>query len=370
MQYLNFFNTVSDTTDESDLLGHFFNHTPDLLCVATFEGYFLKINPAVSKLLEYSNEELVNIKISELVYEDDKEVTRLTRDKILQGEPLLNFENRYVTKTGKIVWLSWTSIPFYEKKYVFAIAKDVTKKKELEQQQQLLFNEIAKINKDLEHFARMASHNLRSPVANILSLFDLIDFKEIGGDNNQKIINLIKQSTEKVSTTLEGYINELVKKDTNAKLDIQKLNIPNCLDEVINSVIYLVRKDNAVIEKDFTAFEDVIFNKSYLESILLNLLTNALKYRNPKTAAQITFKTLIKDNRKQLIVSDNGIGFDMDLVKDKIFGLNQTFHGNIDAKGVGLFLVKKHVTDLEGEISVDSQKKKGTTFTITFKSGS
>lgn len=359
-------NLASLKTDEHTMLTQFFYHTPDLLCVASFEGYFLKINPAVTKTLGYSEDELLNIAIQDLVVEEDKGITKATRDQMLQGAPLLNFENRYKTKSGEIIWLSWTSIPVYENRYVFGIAKNVTQRKQIEKQQELLFEEISQINKDLEHFARLASHNLRSPLANIRGLFDLLDYSKIENEDNLKLIELIKQSTDKVSETLENYINELVKKDNNASLRIQNVNIDDCLKEVCHSVNAIIKNSKAVIETDFSAFTEVAFNKSYFESVLLNLLTNALKYRKPKVAPLIHFKTYKKGNVKQLTVTDNGIGFDMDKAKDRIFGLNQTFHTNTDAKGIGLFLVKKQVAEMGGTITVDSEKNKGTTFTITF----
>ncbi|MFC5284946.1 sensor histidine kinase, partial [Pedobacter alpinus] len=250
----------------------------------------------------------------------------------------------------------------------FAIAKNVTQRKQLENQKEELFAEISKINQDLENFARMASHNLRSPVANILGLFDLIDYSEIENKDTLNIINLIKKSTQKVSATLEEYINELVKKETHPQLNIQEIRISECLNIVIQSVSGLINQNNAKIEQDFTAFDKIDFNKSYFESVLLNLLTNALKYKKPKSDPQITFKTICNGNIKQLEVSDKGIGLDLERFKNKIFGLNQTFHGNKDAKGVGLFLVKKHITDMGGDITIESKKNEGAKFIITFKS--
>ncbi len=361
-------NLASLKTDEYTMLTQFFYHTPDLLCIASFEGYFLKVNPSVSKVLGYSEEELLNIPIQDLIFEEDKKLTKVMRKQMLHGEPLLNFENRYKTKSGEIIWLSWTSIPVYESRYIFGIAKNVTERKEFERKQDLLFDEISRVNKDLEHFARLASHNLRSPLANIRGLFDLLDYDKIISEDNLNVINLIKQSTDKVSDTLENYINELVQKDTNAKLHIETLNLEACLKEVCTSVNSLIINSSAVIKADFVAFTEVDFNKSFLESVLLNLLTNSLKYRQPKIAPYIVFKTYIDANNcKQLIVSDNGIGFDMNKAKDRVFGLNQTFHTNSDSKGVGLFLVKKQVTEMGGDITVESTKNVGTTFTITFK---
>lgn len=361
-------NLESYKTDEHTMLTQFFHHTPDLLCIASFEGYFLKTNPSVSLVLGYTEEELLEIAIKDLVFEEDKQQTEITREQMLRGEPLINFENRYKTKAGEIVWLSWTSVPVYENRYIFAIAKNVTKRKEIEKKQELLFEQLSNINKDLEHFARIASHNLRSPLANIRGLFDLIDYDKITNDDNLNVINLIRQSTEKVSDTLENYINDLVKKDRNAQLSVERLSIKQCLKDVTESVNAMIAKSDAIVEIDFSQFHEIDFNKSYLESILLNLLTNALKYHHPKVSPVIFFRTLQNGDVKQLLVSDNGLGFDMDKTKNRIFGLNQTFHTNKDAKGVGLFLVKKQITEMGGDITVESAKDKGTTFTITFKS--
>ncbi|MFC5284461.1 PAS domain S-box protein [Pedobacter alpinus] len=107
--------------DEKSLLEQFFYYTPDLLCIASYDGRFLKVNPAVSEVLGYTEEELLNLKIRDLIFDEDKEITQETRSKMLEGVPLVNFENRYITKSGEIVWLSWTSIHIKEKDYVFAI---------------------------------------------------------------------------------------------------------------------------------------------------------------------------------------------------------------------------------------------------------
>src|SRR6478735_1115698 len=107
----------------------FFELTPDLVCIAGKDGYFRKVNSAVTAKLEYTIEELFSRPISSLIYYEDQELTHIRRTKLLEVKPLMNFENRYVTKSGKIVWLAWTSIYFPEKEVVFAIAKDITERK-------------------------------------------------------------------------------------------------------------------------------------------------------------------------------------------------------------------------------------------------
>src|SRR5476649_2100074 len=83
----------------------FFELSPDLLCIAGYDGYFKRINPTVSKTLGYTNEELFARPINDFVHNEDQGITADYREKLKKNTPLLNFENRYVTKAGETVWL-------------------------------------------------------------------------------------------------------------------------------------------------------------------------------------------------------------------------------------------------------------------------
>ncbi|MEO6071387.1 MAG: PAS domain S-box protein [Chitinophagaceae bacterium] len=113
-----------------------FEMTPDLVCIVSKEGYFQKINPAVSKSLEYTESELMAVPVATFIHEGDRERTAAQRAKLLSSQPLLNFQNRYCTKSGNTLWLEWTSIYLPEKEIVFAIAKDITVHKQKEQELQ------------------------------------------------------------------------------------------------------------------------------------------------------------------------------------------------------------------------------------------
>jgi PAS domain S-box-containing protein len=127
--------TSSDTPPFPQLfdLEYFFELSPDLLCVAGYDGYFKKINPAVPKTLGYTYDELFASPIDSFVHVEDRNITAKKRESIKNDNPLLNFENRYVTKSGEIVWLTWTSMPIKKDRLVFAIAKNITYKKKLEE---------------------------------------------------------------------------------------------------------------------------------------------------------------------------------------------------------------------------------------------
>ena len=106
-----------------------FELTPDLVCIAGRDGFLKKVNPAVTQKLGYSAEELYARPVSSFIYPGDRDITGQVRSKLLHGEALINFQNRYVRKDGSLVWLEWTSIYIADKEIVFAIAKDITQRK-------------------------------------------------------------------------------------------------------------------------------------------------------------------------------------------------------------------------------------------------
>ena len=105
---------------------------------------------------------------------------------------------------------------------------------------------------------------------------------------------------------------------------------------------------------------------AYLESILLNLVSNAIKYRQPDINPLVIVKSYIKDGFKTLAVKDNGQGIDLEKYGTKVFGLYKTFHANPQAHGIGLFMTKNQVEAMGGSIQVESEPGLGTTFIIKF----
>ncbi len=350
---------------EEYLLTPFFELSSDLLCIADFDGYFKKINPALSKLLGYSREELFARPINSFVHPEDQSLTEKHRNNIRQGKPLLNFENRYVTKEGKTVWLSWTSIPDTEKGLVYAVAKNVTHRKNHEKQRNRLVTELTQSNKRLKQLTYTTSHDLRSPVNNLLSVFNLINTDTIEDEETLELFGLLKSASKNLKKTLDKYVDDLNQEDT-LKVDITELDIREVFESVIQSIHSFVRDSNAAFNLDLEDFHVLTFNRAYLESIFLNLVTNSIKYAHPDRDPVLSITAKKNDDNKQMIFSDNGRGFDSEKVKGRVFGLHQKFHDHADSKGIGLYLVYNHITNLGGKISVDSKVNEGTTFTLTF----
>lgn len=357
---------INDKYDSLDNFEKFFDFSPDLLCIAGYDGYLKRVNPAVSKLLGYSNEELLSKPIDEFVYKSDRNKTSIARDELRKKVSLFDFENRYVTKSGEIVWLLWTSLPIDSDKMVYAIAKNITYKKKLEKDRNAHLAELTKINHEFKQLTYSTTHDIMSPVNNMLAVFELLDHSTIKDTDTLEFISILQSSTEGLKQTLNEYISVLNEKNE-INSHLEKLSLNTALNETLVSINSIINNSSAIINVDFSAYDAITFNKGYLKSIFLNLLTNAIKYSKSDCAPIVSIYSKIVDGNKQLIISDNGIGFDMDNVKDKIFGLHQKFNDNIDSNGIGLYLVYNHITSLGGNITVESTINEGATFIITFK---
>ncbi|GCC50054.1 PAS domain-containing sensor histidine kinase [Chryseotalea sanaruensis] len=344
----------------------FFDLTPDLLCIAGFDGYFKRVNPAVPQLLGYSLEELYSRPVNTFIYEEDRDITSRVRLELTKAKPVHNFENRYVTKSGEIVWLYWTSLPVESDKLVFAIAKNITHKKNLEAERNALLASLTETNKDLKRLTFTVSHDLRSPVNNLVSLFSLIDNSKISDQETLELIEVVKLTGDKLKQTMNKYIDVLSDRHI-VHNNFAEVSFQDSLDYVHQSISALIKVSKAVIQSDFSDLAFVKFNKAYMDSIFLNLITNSIKYARPDEVPMISIISKQNSGSKKLIFTDNGRGFDMEKVNDKIFGLHQTFHDYTDSKGIGLYLVHNHVSSLGGKIHVDSVIDKGATFTITFR---
>lgn len=344
----------------------FFELSPDLLCIAGFDGYFRKVNDAVSKTLGYSTDELYARPINDFVFCADKRQTQQVRNELIKSKPLYNFENRYRTKSGEIVWLSWTSYPVPEEKLVFAVAKNITHKKIQEADRSNLLTKLTNINNDLKQLTYTTSHDLRSPVSNVLAVLDLIDLSKINDQEATELIRILKLSGEYLKESMDNYIDALSRKH-NLLAEPEEVDLQENLNNVIKSVSSLIEVSRVSIQTDFSEASKITFNKTYMSSVFLNLITNAIKYARPEVSPVISISSKKLNRKTELIFADNGLGFDLEKVKDKVFGLHQKFHEHKDSKGIGLYLVHNHITSLGGEIKVESKVNEGTKFTMLFR---
>lgn len=212
------------------------------------------------------------------------------------------------------------------------------------------------------HFAHMLSHNLRSHASNLqltLETFEDVDSNEV--EVFQSYLTDISQSLNQTLT----HLNEVVTINNELK-NLENIDIEASFNSVLKEFEKKLSKIDAVVSYDFAELMSIDYVPSFMESIFRNLLSNSIKYRSDQRALKISIKTKIKNKRNLLIIKDNGIGIDLKRNGNKLFHMYRTFHTNEDAKGVGLFLVKSKVEALGGDITVQSELGKGSSFSIRF----
>ncbi len=285
----------------------------------------------------------------------------------MAGTPF-NTEIKMVTANKRIFWAKAIGKPVYnDDKDIIGIRgvfQDIDEEKLKTLHLQKTSEIIASQNSRLFNFAHIVSHNLRSHTSNLSLIVQLIDDLQ-SVDEKLELIDSIKDISESLNTTIE-HLNDVVTIQT--KTDQNKIDVSfkETLQIVSKSIKHIIMEGHVVIESDFSEAQSIQYIPAYMESILLNLITNAIKYKHEERNAIIKLKTYIENDKTILEVTDNGRGIDMERFGKKLFGMYKTFHYNEDAVGIGLFITKNQVESLNGEIFVESEVEKGTTFKIQF----
>ncbi|MFM8914005.1 MAG: PAS domain-containing protein [Flammeovirgaceae bacterium] len=225
----------------------------------------------------------------------------------------------------------------------------------------IIAEDLKKKNEQLEEFTQIVSHNLRSPVSNILSLLDFYE-KTIDEHERSKLLSMLRESGTKILTNLHE-LNEVLKIKQAKDIERQQLSFAEVIQSVSHQLSARIAETQAEIRTSF-AVDTVLYPNIYLESILMNLLSNALKYRHPDRAPKILIETYELNGNLFLKITDNGLGLDLKRYGSHVFKLRKTFHVHPESRGIGLFMIKNQIEAMGGEIAIESEENKGTTFTV------
>ena len=120
----------------------FFSLSIDMLCIAHFSGYFIRLNPAWEQTLGFRREELQARPMFEFVHPDDRERTREQNRRVRAGDQALGFENRYLCKDGSYKWLRWNATADLEHQVIYSVAHDITQRKQAEEERETLVRQL------------------------------------------------------------------------------------------------------------------------------------------------------------------------------------------------------------------------------------
>lgn len=223
--------------------------------------------------------------------------------------------------------------------------------------------ELSAEKKKIEQFSYSLSHDLKNPINNIKGLIEVM---EDGGQSNEEVVTMLNDAANQLEYKINKSL-EAIKK-ANEKSNIRAINIREKLEEVEQSLSFLIKKSKAVIEKDIRV-DTFIHEDTLLESVLYNLISNAIKYKHPERKPIVEIKTDRVGEYKRIHVLDNGIGIDLKKEGEALFSIFKRVdeQKEVEGSGLGLYMIKQMIELRGGKIEVESQPQLGSKFLVYLK---
>jgi PAS domain S-box-containing protein len=348
-----------------------FEHAAIGMAIVSLQGKWLRINSSLFNILGYQPSELLRLSFQDLTHPEDLNKDLNLLNEVINGtRDSYQLEKRYFHKKGHVVWviLAVSIVKNGNGKPLHFISQltDISKVKAAEYEIKSVLEVTSDQNRRLLNFAHIVSHNLRSHSGNLSMLLNFIE-TDVDEQSRQELFKMFRHAASNLQETI-GHLNEVVAVNTSITENLTSINLRKAIHGAVGNVEALLKAADAICinEVHHDVFIDAI--PAYLDSILLNFLTNAIKYHSPDRKPVIVLRATAEENQVILSIEDNGVGIDLKANRDKIFGMYKTFHTNKDARGIGLFITKNQIEAMSGKVTVESELGKGTTFKIHFKS--
>ncbi|MBE7641697.1 PAS domain S-box protein [Salegentibacter sp. BLCTC] len=270
----------------------------------------------------------------------------------------------YIRKDGSkfTVLLSVTAIKKNDKITGYlGVAVDISELKRVETEIKSLLDITQDQNNRLKNFAHIVSHNLRSHSSGIIGLLDVLETDHPELKSNELFI-MVSRGAENLQQTVED-LSDVISVSFN-KANLHTVNLHDVIEKNIDSLSSQIRNAKINIENLVDLNAKIKGVPAYIESIVLNFITNAIKYRSPERNSYLKIYSTVKKDKTMLFFKDNGLGMDLKNHGDRLFKMYKTFHSHEDSRGLGLFIVKNQIESMNGKIEVESQENIGTTFKV------
>jgi PAS domain S-box-containing protein len=325
------------------------------------------VNEGFTRITGYTLEEMAGQRPGDFLAGPETAIDKVReiREKLQGDQPFVQ-EVQNKNKAGELYWSKLDVTPIYDektgcKKFI-VIETVITEQKKAEQERIQLTEELLRRNRHLEQFTYIVSHNLRSPVANILGLTSLFNYEQ-DCETQSALIDGLKKTAQNLDTIIRD-LNDLLSlqgevHDAREKIDLREL--------VEQALQILPNATKPFVQIDLNGIEEIRSARSYVSSILTNLVSNAVKYKSPDRALSIKITAAQQEDLICFTVADNGLGINMEKERNNLFGLYKRFHFHVAGKGLGLYLVKTQAEALGGFVTVESMVGQGSTFKVYIK---
>ncbi len=243
----------------------------------------------------------------------------------------------------------------------FGLVTDVSSIKKTQNELVKKNEELVRINYDLDNFIYTASHDLKSPIANLEGLIRIVTQTYVDrlDEKDHQLLGMMEKSVSKLSSTIH-YLTDITKVAKNLDQKAEVISIPEVIEEAKSDIEHLIRDSSPIFEQTLEVSKMNIARAKF-KSIAYNLISNAIKYRSRHAPLVIKIKTCVEDNYIVFSVQDNGLGIP-EYQHKKLFTMFKRLHTHVEGTGIGLYIVKRTIENLGGRISVESKLNEGSTF--------
>lgn len=344
-----------------------FNHAYNGIAVINLKGEWIEINNSFCNLLGYSKQELNNLTFKDITHPEDLDENISHFQYLLDGViDTYQTEKRYFHKSGEVIWtlLCVSVIKDQDNKAVNLISQiiDITKRKRKEKEAAAYLKLIIDQNNRFKDFTNIINHDLRTHIGNIetLASFMIEEKPSLKNDGN---FNMIKDCILNLNTTL-AQLNDTITNNLSFNKRLKPLQLHQYIEKTFKDTQSLAKVNEVQLINTVSKEILIQAEPAYLNSILLNFITNAIKYKSKERDAFVKLSSELKEGKIRIIIEDNGLGMELEKYASKLFEPHTTFHNHKDSRGVGLFITKKHIELLGGTILIESKIDVGTTFII------
>lgn len=299
--------------------------------------------------------------------DDQDRIRRAFERTISEGIPYAG-TYRIITANNNLIHVQTVGTPVYDDDGNIIGARGIFQDINEKRRAEILMEETLALstaqNQKLINFAHIVSHNLRNHTSNLEMLVQFL-LESNDEEDKQNLVNKVDQVTQNLAETI-GHLNEVLITENAVDKQTEEINVTESVLKTFDILSGDIRNLEASCVVDLPDELYVRFTRAYLDSILLNLISNAIRYRNSEVQLEIKVGFEQDEDYTRVYVQDNGLGIDLTEHKDRMFKMYSTLHNHPDGRGVGLFISKNQMESTGGKITVDSEPMKGSTFTLHF----
>jgi PAS domain S-box-containing protein len=352
---------------------HFFRLSIELLAIASYDGIFTQTNPTWQKTLGYDEDELHGHALQDFIHAEDLPTTNEVIANILKADTSLYFESRFRAKNGDYRWLGWTIAPFAAEGLLYIFARDMTGRRERENEIRRLNGDLEQrtlslqlLNQELESFSYSLAHDLRTPLRSITAYSEMMVGGEAGdlGPEALKMVRTIQRNSGRMTQLMDDFLAffRVARKDVKQ----EKIAMTSVAREAIATVSVDSKRK---IEFKVGALPPAKGDPAMVLQIFVNLISNAVKFTALREKTEIEIGCLADRSPAVYFIKDNGVGFNMKYYS-RLFGVFERLHRReeFDGTGIGLAIVQKIVQRHGGSVWAESVIDGGATFYFTLAS--